>query len=396
MKRSFVNRLLVAFVFCFFGTMQASAQGNNFGLGNSAEADVRSLTSRVLNLEERNRAFQVYLNLRGGVRGRLDGDDRGGGFHAEHIRPEFLGEVGKWGYRLRLNLSNEHRYNGADGTNDIIDIARIFYQSDKRWSFSFGRSPLNYGTFEYEWNPANVLQYYEFQSNQPDQLGTSATIDYKLHEQQLALEVANAVTLPTLEDSPKGRGRFTSTRLPFQCSLSWRGNLFDKHLSTIWSYTLRNEAKGCATGLVMLGTCYDTGKLSIQLDYNGAFGTIDYLGLATADARRAGLIGRDEMITDTRYNQLVMDIGYWPTKRWNLFCKLGISNSSSADIDALRNYRTTYEYMAAAQYFMDKTQEVRLSLSYYGKTTKYRKGFALDDFHTNKLELSLVCRLKIL
>lgn len=391
-----LQRLLVTFVVCALYVVQAMAQGNNFGLGNSAEAEMTSLTNRVLNLEERNKAFQLYLNFRGGVSGMLDGDDKGGRFHAEHIRPEFLGELGKWSYRVRLNLSNEHRYNGTDGTNNIIDIARIFYNSDKNWSFSFGRSPLNYGTFEYEWNPVNVLQYYEFQGNQPDISGTSATIDYKLLDQLFAFEVANATTLPTLENAPKARERFPSTRLPFQYSLSWRGKLFDNHLSTIWSYTLRNETKNATTSLLMLGTCYNIGKLSVQLDYNGAFGKIDYLGLATADARIAGLIDRDEMATRTRYNQLVMDIGYWPTKRWNLFCKLGISNTSSADMEALHNYRTTYEYSAAAQYFLDKAQEVRLSMSYYGRTIKYKKGFALENLRTNKLELSLVCRLKIL
>lgn len=372
------------------------AQGGNFGLGNSAEAEMASLSNRVLNLEERSKAFQMYLNLRGGLQETIDGDEEGERFHFEHFRPEILGELGNWGYRLRLNLSTEHEYIEKDHSNKVIDCARIFYNSHKNWSFSFGRSPFNYGTFEYEWNPVNVLQFYEFQNNIPDIVGTSAMVDYASHDQILAFEVANATMLPTLADSPKGMELFPATKHPLQYSLSWRGNLFNKRLKTIWSYTLRHEAKGCNTGMLMLGTCYNIGKLSLQLDYNGAFGKLDYLGLATADAKMAGLIGEGEMVTSTKYNQWVMDIGYCPTKRWNLFCKFGISNTSSSDIEALHNYRTTYEYQAAAQYFLDKTQEVRLSMSYYGKTTKYKKGFALDDLQTNRLELSLVCRLKIL
>lgn len=146
----------------------------------------------------------------------------------------------------------------------------------------------------------------------------------------------------------------------------------------------------------MLGTNMIFGKVNMQFDYNLSLGELDYLGLATSDARKAGLIAADDMIRHTKYQQFVVDLGYWPTKRWNLFTKLGLNCSSSSDIDQLHNYRKTYEYTAAAQYFLDKSQEVRISLSYYGKSINYKEGINLSDSQYNCIRLALICRLNIL
>lgn len=116
------------------------------------------------------------------------------------------------------------------------------------------------------------------------------------------------------------------------------------------------------------------GKFEVQVDYNGSFGKLDYLGLATYDAISAGLIGDDEMATGTHYQQWLADLAYRPTKRWNLFAKLGINSSSASSIKQLHHYRQTYEYTVAAQYFLDKEQDMRISLGYFGKNTHLRKA----------------------
>lgn len=396
MKNNSIVRLFTVVLLCVLGVASVKGQGNNFGLGNTEEADMSSLTSRLFNLEERSKFFQVYLNFRGGFDEKMDGDEVGGRIFASHIRPEFLGEIGRWGYRIRLNLSGSHDVDAADGTNNVIDIARIFYKTKNNWSFSFGKSALDYGTFEFDWNPVHVLDYFEFQNYQPDACATSATVGYETHKQLFNFEVANANTLSALSNSPKGQTLYPKTKHLFQYSLSWRGSLLDDRLKTAWSYTLRNEAKNCMTNLVMLGVGYTMGKFEVQVDYNGSFGKLDYLGLATYDAISAGLIDDDEMATGTHYQQWLADLAYRPTKRWNLFAKLGINSSSASSIKQLHHYRQTYEYTVAAQYFLDKEQDMRISLGYFGKNTHFKENIGLNDYGTNRIELSLVCRLKIL
>ena len=134
----------------------------------------------------------------------------------------------------------------------------------------------------------------------------------------------------------------------------------------------------------------------MQVDYNGSFSQLDYLGFATSDALEAGHIDKNHLMTDTRYQQLVADFGYRPTPRWNLFAKFGINNSSAKSIKPLHNYRQTYEYTVAAQYFLDKTQDIRLMIGYIGKSTHYKKDFGLNNYQTNRIELSIVSRIKIL
>lgn len=397
MKTTFPVRLLAVLLLCLAWATSAMAQGINFGLGNQDEGEMRSLSSRLLNLESRSKYFQVYLNMRGGFDERIGGDgEKGSRVALSHLRPEFLGNVGKWGYRVRLNMMTDHSRDKADGANEVVDIARVFYDSGRHWSFSFGRSFLNYGTFEYDWNAIHVLQFYEFQYNQPGAVATSADVGYEIRKQRFTFEVASGGALPTLDGCPKARELYPASNHPLQYSISWRGSLLGDRLKTIWSYTLRDEVKDHKTHLLMLGTSYSFGKFEAQLDYNLSLGKMDYLGLATEDAKRAGLIADDEMATGTNYQQWILDLGYRPTPRWCLFTKLGVNCSSSSDIARLQHYRKTYEYLVAAQYFLDKEQDLRVSLGYFGKTIDYRHGTGLNNQNTNRIELSFLARLKIL
>lgn len=395
-RMKILNRLFSVLILSLLSVTSAFAQGNNFGLGNEEESNIESLTSRLLNLEERSKFFQVYLNFRGGYHEVLNGTNKGGHLQTAHIRPEFLGDLGKWGYRIRLNLSSDHELNNTDHTNNVIDIARIFYRPNDQWSFSFGKSALNYGTFEFDWNPVHVIEYFEFQSFMPDAAAVSFTAGYEVKNQLFTFEVANAEFLPSYSNNPMASTLYPESSHPLQYSFSWRGGMLDNRLKTICSYTLRDEAKERKTHLWMLGTSYSAKKWEMQVDYNGSFSQLDYLGFATSDALEAGLIDKNHLITDTRYQQLVADFGYRPTPRWNLFAKFGINNSSAKIIKPLHNYRQTYEYTVAAQYFLDKAQDIRLMIGYIGKSTHYKKDLGLDNYQVNRIELSIVSRIKIL
>lgn len=326
----------------------------------------------------------------------LNGTNKGGHLQTAHIRPEFLGDLGKWGYRIRLNLNTNHDVNSTNNTNNVIDIARIFYHPNDQWSFSFGKSALNYGTFEFDWNPVHVIEYFEFQSFMPDAAAVSFTAGYEVKKQLFTFEVANAELLPSYSNNPIASTLYPESSHPLQYSFSWRGGMLDNRLKTICSYTLRDEAKERKTHLWMLGTSYSAKKWEMQVDYNGSFSQLDYLGFATSDALESGLIDTNHLVTDTRYQQWVVDFGYRPTPRWNLFAKFGINNSSAKSIKPLHNYRQTYEYTVAAQYFLDKTQDIRLMIGYIGKSTHYKKDFGLNNYQTNRIELSIVSRIKIL
>ncbi len=52
-------------------------------------------------------------------------------------------------------------------------------------------------------------------------------------------------------------------------------------------------------------------------------------------------------------------------------------------------------YQAALQWIPDLTQDARLSLAYVGKTTTYNDAIELPNISTNRVELSLIYRIKI-
>lgn len=63
-------------------------------------------------------------------------------------------------------------------------------------------------------------------------------------------------------------------------------------------------------------------------------------------------------------NSVIGELHYQPAAHWNLFVKGAVEKASLRKVEALRNYRTSYTYQAAVQWFTDLTQDARLSLAY--------------------------------
>jgi hypothetical protein len=177
--------------------------------------------------------------------------------------------------------------------------------------------------------------------------------------------------------------------------------LWDK-LENHWSYTYMHEASGVSNRFMMLGSLLTWNKWQCYLDYYRAWENIDRHGIVSADAARAGIAQPENgdatsaaYIRDVRYQSLVGYCQYHFSPHWAGAVKGFAEWASAPDISALKNYRRNYGYQVALQWFPDLSQDAHLSLAYVGKTTCYNDAVGLPDHSSNRVELSLIYRIKI-
>lgn len=384
MNRTIINRLMAALLVGSLHTVPSLAQGNNSGQGGD-DKSIQSLASRLLHLENQSEAFNLFLNLHTSYQERFDGDNAGGSLKGRQLRLEMKGNLDDhWSYRLRYRLNRPGEQQDDNFSNNI-DFMQVNYRINDRWRLTFGKKELNLGGYEFDYNPIQVLEYSEFMDALAE-FHLSAQVAYTIAKgHDLQLEVFNSNN-NSVENVYKNAG-LERSRHPLGVNLNWTGNMFDGKLQTLWACNYMREAQGASTKMVMLGQQLNMPKWHVFVDYYGAWEGADRHGIVSADM---GGLARDVV-----YNSVIGEVHYQPTPHWNLFVKGAVEKASARKTEAFRNYRTSYTYQTAVQYFPDLTQDARLSLAYIGRSVKYNDDCGLDNFNTNRIELSLIYRIKI-
>ena len=103
---------------------------------------------------------------------------------------------------------------------------------------------------------------------------------------------------------------------------------------------------------------------------------------------------KDVFFDNVHYNTLVTEANWQFAPRCNFKLRGSYETTSIPQYEALKNYRKYYSYVASLEYFPVKGQNLRLFLAYMGQKVDYNHACGLSDYHTNKLELGLMYRIK--
>ena len=156
MKTQLFNLCVVAlFLAC---NADMLAQGNMKGLGAEQE-NTQSLAERVLDLEKKSDAVNVYLNTHVSYQERFDGEDQGGSFVGRQLRFEMLGNLNdRWSYRFRYRLNRPGEQQDDNFSNNI-DIMSVNFKVAPRFTVSAGKLGVALGGYQYDDNPIQVLEF---------------------------------------------------------------------------------------------------------------------------------------------------------------------------------------------------------------------------------------------
>lgn len=400
-----MKRILTTAVALFL-SLVASAQGNNTLIGGN-DGDVQSLSERLLKLEKKHQAFNLYINFAASE--QTEHNSKTGEWSAKfacrQLRIEMKGNItDKLFYRLRHSLNKSAEGKSLDNFAKATDIMMVGYKINDKVTVAGGKLAQIWGGYEFDENPIYVYEFSDIVNNMGDFLA-GAMVSYRpVPNHELAFEVSNNYRGSFADeygDNPlvKDNDRVVPLKkasVPFTYILGWNGNLFGNLLTTRWAIGLQTQAKGRYSRMVTLGQQLNLPKFQCYLDYMGAFDDVDQLGVATAELALPLLAyGENVHLGKIRYQTLVAKADWQFAPSWNLQLKGMYGITDVADNEALHNFRKNFGYIGSVEYFPVKKQDFRIFLSYTGHKYDYSRKCGLTDYNTDRVELGMIYRIKV-
>jgi len=197
-----------------------------------------------------------------------DGDLTNASFQAQTIKFWFVGEIVPGvRYRLRHRLNKPQNALPREGYSAATDQAWIALDAGKKWTFTIGKQSVQFGTFEYDYNPADIyVGTMCFNDLDAYKVGVNAA--YKFSGQTLNFQVINS-DAPQFADAEYAQKALAGLLL-------WEGKLFDGLLGTRWGYGVFQHSSDKCFSWFTLGTQLNIEKFTTELDYYYGERYMDY------------------------------------------------------------------------------------------------------------------------
>lgn len=197
-----------------------------------------------------------------------NGDVDNAGFRGQTFRFWLAGEIVP-GFRYRVR----HRFNKPqtplirDNYSSATDQAWLAFDIGKKWTLTAGKQSMQLGTFEYDYNGADIYQS-TMVNGDIDMYKTGVNAAFKFAGQVMNLQVVNSDAPQFATEDYKNKA--------FSVNLMWQGSLFNETLKTRWGYGAFQHSKTKFYHWLTLGTQLNVGKFTTELDYFLGNRNIDY------------------------------------------------------------------------------------------------------------------------
>ena len=308
-------------------------------------------------------------------------------------------------YRLRQHLNSGYEPQGEDNFAKATDMMMVGYTFNPKWEVQAGKIGQIWGGYEYDENPLFIYQYCDFVAHM-ECFVAGAQVTFKpVPTQEFGLQITDSHN-GTFEqeyakdakmagpDLANDREQLTPSNIPLTYIANWNGNFFNDRLQTRWAWGLQTQTKGKYSRMLSFGQRLNLPKLQWYIDYYGAVDELDRLRIASGELTSLVNNDKDVFFGNVHYNALVTEANWQFAPRCNLKLRGSYETTSIPQYEALKNYRKYYSYVASLEYFPVKGQNLRLFMAYMGQKIDYNHACGLSDYHTNKLELGLMYRIK--
>ncbi len=220
-------------------------------------------------------------------------------FYGQTVKIWLVGEIVpgiRYRVRQRLNKPQAPLREGYSGATDQAWIAFDLGKA-KSWTITAGKQSVQFGTFEYDYNPADIyLPTMCF--NDLDAYKTGVNVAYRFLGQTINLQVVNS-------DNPQ----FASEEYENKAlggSILWEGSLLKNVLKTRWAYSAFQHEGSKFYSWFTLGTQLNTGKFTAELDYYCGSRDMDYSSVVDDED-----LGSRYVFDQSAALNLKLDLGIW-------------------------------------------------------------------------------------
>ncbi len=247
----------------------------SFALGLFAQEKEKENESVLDKLLWNDKMLNIKLDTRVDFQSSLqNGDFDEATFRGQTFKIWLVGEVVPGiRYRVRHRL-NKPQFPLREGYSSATDQAWLAFDLGKKWTITAGKQSVQYGTFEYDYNPADVYMA-TMAFNDLDAYKTGVNIAYHFLGQTMNLQVINS-------DAPQFASEEYKNKA-LAVNVLWEGSLLDEKVKTRWAYGAFQHTKTKFYNWLTAGTQLNIGKFTTELDYYLGNRDMDYSSLVNDD-----------------------------------------------------------------------------------------------------------------
>jgi hypothetical protein len=337
-----------------------------------------------------------------------DGEYLGSKFKMEQFRMEIRGWVTKKVFfRFRHRYTSSFEPQSMDKIIKGVDMAYINFKlgNDDKWELIAGKFCVDWGGIEFDLNPIDIYEYSDI-IEQADNFLSGVGIKYFVNPSNyLGFQVYNSRTQTYDEiyggDSIVGSAGIEASKAPLGGVLTWRGSLWNGLISTLWSYSLTNEASGIYKNYAAFGQQLNLKNFTLAYDFKISFEDLDRTGIISKE------IPRDQygyVLQNTQYNS------HWIRADWQFVPKWHVCLDAFMDCANWKDdedptktddrIKTTYSYVPTVEYHPWDDFPMKFFVGYVGRIHKYsdytKSKINSQDYDTGRFMVGLISPLKFL
>ena len=329
-----------------------------------------------------------------------DGEHVESKFRVEQFRLEIKGYVHeKIYFRFRHRYTSSFEPQSIDKIIKGVDFAYLTFTLSDKVKLTLGKTYADWGGIEFDLNPIDIFEYSDI-IEQADNFLTGAGIYWQATERNgFSFQILNSRT-QTFEELYQGLPGLEGSDIPLAAVVNWRGNFWDGKFSTLWSYSLFNEAKDTFKNYIALGNLLTLDKWKIAYDFKWSKEDLD----------RTGIISRDVpddlypyALQNTLYYSHWTRIDYRFAEKWG-FSFSGFIDTAKwlSDIDPEKttdDWRKGYGVIPSLEFYPWKDINLKFYLTYVGRSYDYssyaESRVGAQDYSTSRFMIGIISPLHI-
>jgi hypothetical protein len=332
----------------------------------------------------------------------IDGDHMISAFNVEHLRFEVKGKIhDKVYFRFRNRYTRDPIPGNLDNISRAVDLAFIRIDLSSKTKFSFGKLYADWGGYEFDFNPIDVLTYDDV-LDKADNFLVGAGIEHTLADQKnsFSFQVLNSRT-KTYEEQYGSTAppNINPSKFPLAVVANWRGSFFEGKFETTYSYSFFNEAKGAHMNYFAFGNKFKAKKIILYYDFQYSVEDLDRKGIVSS-------------IISSQYQYAAQNALYvvnWVRAEYlvapkiNLLLTVMNSNHSwrdNPDPNGSSKLSASYGLIPTVQYMPFRDMNIKFYIAFTARKVDYTRyaetAFGVKDYTTGLLGFGFVAPLLVL
>ncbi len=336
-----------------------------------------------------------------------DGVYQGSKFRLEQFRLEMRGWITDRVYfRFRHRYTSPFEPQTIDKIVKGVDMAYLAFKLDKqeKWEMIVGKFCVDWGGIEFDLNPIDIYEYSDI-IEQADNFLTGAGIKYLYKgNNYIGLQVYDSRTQSFDElygnDSIVGGAGIVASKAPLGVVATWRAQLFDGLINTLWSYSITNEAEGIFKNYLALGNQLNLQRFTLAYDFKISHEDLDRTGIISKEIPRGDY---GYVLRNTLYSSHWLQLDWEFTPKWHLafvgfvdFAKW-LDNSEDPQKNT-NDIRTGFGYIPTIEYYPWEDLHLKFFLGWVGRVYRYsdyaKNTVNAQDYNTGRFMVGFISPIK--